>query len=78
LSEKEMIGWLKFDEYRTIFEICVKEPKTAKEIEALSGLSPSDIAEKLQIMENHGILEFSQGKWKATETGTQVYRKFFG
>jgi len=77
LSEKEIFNWLKYDDSRKIFETIVQVPKSAKEIEKLTGYLASKVAEELEIMERHGAIEFAGGKWKATEMGLQVYRKFF-
>jgi len=78
LSEKEILNWLKFDTIRKILESCLEVPKTAKEIETLTGFDTRSIAEDLDLLERHQAVAFSGGKWKATEQGIHVYRKFFG
>lgn len=78
MSEREVLKWLKFDDTREIFETIMEVPKSAKEIERLVGRKLSEIAGELDILERHGAVTFSGGKWKATKLGIDVYHKYFG
>lgn len=77
MLNREMLSWLKVDAFKTIFETLRESSKSAKEIETKTGLRPNDIADDLEIMERHGIVEFLDGKWKAATKGMEVYKKYF-
>lgn len=78
MSETQILNWLKFDIIRKIFKACMEVPKSAKEIEKLTGSNSTEIAEDLEILERHQAIRFSEGKWKATELGIKAYQKYFG
>lgn len=77
MSESDILSWLKLDDYLKIFKTCMETPKSAKEIVALTGMQPSEVADKLETLLRHKICEFSEGKWKATGVAIEVFQKYF-
>jgi len=77
LSEREILGWLKFDAFRKIFVACMETPKLSKELQQITGIEASDLAEKLEIMHRYKMLSFSDGKWKAPESAIEIWRKYY-
>ena len=77
MSENEILDWLKMGSYMKIFMTCMETPRSAKEIGTLTGMQPSEVAEKLETMQRTKVCEFSEGKWKATSVAIEVFRKYF-
>ena len=78
MSERDIFGWLKFGDYRKIFETIMETPKSAKAIATLKRTSLSEVAEKLERLESIRAVNFSEGRWKATDLGIKVWKKYFG
>ena len=78
LSETEIYDRLRLDASRKIFETCMYIPKSAKEIEELTGLSSRDVAEDLKILERLEAIQLLGGKWIGTSFGKKTWLKYFG
>lgn len=52
--------------------------RSAKEIANLVGKQATELAGDLATLQSYKILEFSEGKWKATSMAIAIYQKYFG
>ena len=77
MSEREILSWLKYDDYRAIVETCETTPKSAKDIAKSIGKSISEVAEMLATLEDCKAIEYTEEGWKATELAIKVLNKYF-
>lgn len=78
MSEEIVLSWLKFETMLKIFKVCMETARSAKEIANLVGKQATELAGDLATLQSYKILEFSEGKWKATSMAIAIYQKYFG
>jgi len=76
-EQRKALDYLKRHYLMKLVVACIDTPKSARELEKITHQSPKEIAEYLEILERHQILQFVDGKWKPTELGRRTYEKYF-
>ena len=77
MPEREILHWLKVEDYKKAVEACEASPQSAEGIANLTNLDASRIGEILERLESDEVIVHTSEGWKPTELAIKVLNKYF-